>query len=178
MKIILTLSVTAFILAGCVSEPIVDRAQAVPASEILSILDGRPFECGDYRASTDSCAYLATYRSRGASIRATAQFAVQASPPVAAEFTLRMQDTGKALCANTNTLVVNVPGADADLNAVLTKAVGSMFGGVDRLCGEYFRSGPDTYTVISTDGAGNELPDGRSTVRFFAEPKALYVDDM
>ena len=178
MKTILALTAAGVILAGCVSEPVVDRAQAVPAAEILSILDGRPFECGDYRAATDSCAYLATYRGRGANIRATAQFALQENPPLTAEFTLRMQDTGSALCANTDTLSVNVPRADAELGAVLTKAVGSMFGGVDRLCSQYFRSGPDVYIVISTDAAGNELPDSRTRVRFFAEPKALFVDDM
>ena len=175
MKSTLIPAALALALSGCVTTPAVDTSRAVPISDILSILAERPYECGNYRPGSDACEYVATYTPRGAGYVGRADLAFQDNPPVTGFFTLDMSVEGDALCAPASSLKVQVRGADAGTNTVFNRALQQVFSGYQTICGRYYRTGPDTFLAISTDRAGNELPDGRSTVRFFDAPKSLYV---
>lgn len=165
-----------FTLAACETPaPSPPAGNVLPIKTVLAETKGRPYECSEYDPASDSCEALSRWRIIGNTVEAQTVFALNEGLP--ARITVVSRHTLSAdgrICGLKGQPRIRV---ESDGSPEAERAIEELFtvliaGALTEACGSYFRA-QQGYITEATDRAGQLLPDGRGTSRFFATPKKL-----
>ena len=171
------LIVAAFsVFAGCTVAPSLPEGETVSISKMLTDTRGRPYECFNYDAATDSCEGIAKRRVTGDRIHFDVSMLVPGPKfdmikiSISASFKIE----GARYCGNMRNAEITAKG---DLNpaekSVLEEVILAQMISLGDLCGAYVRGPSGAYTSVTTDREGRILPDGMDRVWFFDQPRKL-----
>ena len=168
--------ISALFLAACGAPTVMPSGEQVSIQKLLSDTHGKPYECINYDAGSDTCEGLAKRNVRGNRISYDAAFLVPGpnSDAVRVNVATDFRIEGARYCGN----LVN---ADIRTEGRLTPAQKSLFEEVflaemismGDLCGLYVKDGAGRYQSVTTDRAGRVMRDGVEPVVFFSQPKRL-----
>lgn len=175
MRRILSLSVLAF-LAACAAPTTMPSGEPVSIRKMLSDTSGRPYECVNYDAGTDTCEGIAKRKVRGDRIFYDVSMLVPGpnfdtvKVKIAADFKIE----GGRYCGNLARADIRTegrltPGQRSLLEEVFLAEMIS----IGDVCGLYVRDSSGSYTSVTTDRAGRVMRDGVEPVQFFSRPKRL-----
>lgn len=171
-------------LAAC------DMAQeAPPASGALSLrqvaaeTQGRPYECTEYQAETDSCEAIARWTISGDVVRAETVFALDEGLPATIRVVSRhrIDNRGRSFgLVGAPRVTVTSPGSPEAKRAIADLFKSVLADTLHDTCAAYSRAGTkmadgagDGYITEVTDAEGNPLEDGAARSRFFSQPRKL-----
>jgi len=175
MRRILSVSALVF-LAACGGSATVPSGEQVSIQKLLSDTRGRPYECVNYDAGSDSCEGIARRSVRGDRIHYDVALLVPGPnrDTVTVRIGAEFQIEGSRYCGS-------LARADIRTEGQLTPAQRSLLEEVllaemilmGDVCGTYVRDTAGRYTSVTTDRAGRVLRDGVEPVQFFRGPKKL-----
>lgn len=172
MKKLLVLGAV-LIAASCAPVP---RGEPVPIKMLFAENAGKPFECAEYEARSNTCEALAIRKVRGNRVDYRAEFIMPRLPGVPgigkATIDVPFRIEGDRYCGTfrrSNVKITGLPSSYATDLAIALKVQLSKEGDV---CTRYYRNGAG-YLSVTTRRDGTPIRDGTGPVLFVERPKAL-----
>ena len=164
------------LLAACSAPVSVPIGETVSIQKLLSDTRGRPYECVNYDARTDSCEGIAKRQVRGDRIFYDVSMLVPGpnADTIKVKIGASFKIEGGRYCGNLSRADIRtegrLPPAQRSLLEELFLAEMISMGDV---CGLYVQDASGSYTSVTTDRQGRVLRDGVEPVEFFRGPKKL-----
>lgn len=165
-------------LSACMDVPTSSEfGEFVSFSQALQENQGRPIECVDYDAGTNSCAVIATYRAVSGGIYSEGHFLVSADPRIEMSVGGVFVERDGALCSDGTSFDVEMDGVPNDFSRELATAqIESEISSIGETCTSFYRRG-DGYISVTRDSSGGVVNEGDFGVSTFiaGRPRLRYA---
>lgn len=163
----------AMLVASCAPVP---RGEPVPIKMLFAENAGKPFECAEYEASSNTCEALALRKVRGNRVEYRAEFIMPRLPGIPgigkATIDVPFQIEGDRYCGNFRRSKVKITGLPSSYATDLAIALKVELAKEGDICTRYYRDGAG-YLSVTTKRDGTPIRDGTGPVVFLSTPKAL-----
>jgi len=150
------------------------QGEFVPIAQVLSETSSRPYECGEYDKTTNTCTSLATMEILDGMLINESSFEVGPAPVVRFYATSQYQIQSGWVCGNQKDMVLTAESAGSQRDRRrATKFVRRDLANMGKVCVGYFRVGKAEYEVRFNRYSGQPIPDRTTKVTFLSNPVGL-----
>ena len=178
LKSLSAISLVAF-LAACATTP--PKGEFVSLQQVASENAGKPWECANYDAATDSCEGLGRWTIKGDTVSAQSMVAIDAGDGQIINFTVNTTHkiTNGQVCGLEGEVDMLIDGEryKKGQNFLADFMNGFLSGVLPEICNSYYRSGSGYY-IQATNRDGKVMPDLSGTSTFFSTKKAIRAEAM
>ncbi|MCF2905301.1 hypothetical protein L0666_09890 [Octadecabacter sp. CECT 8868] len=160
-------------LTACMT-PLPSPEEVIPFSQVLAETEGRPYECSEYDAATDTCDAITTTQITGPGrYFSRTTFFVDPSLP-ALEGALALYDRGDAVCGNMANSELSFSGDVGFAQELMLASIESEFATLGEICVVYTKT-ENGYRTQVISGPDLAFEDPIDDYQFFASPKPLRI---
>ncbi|NNL72177.1 MAG: hypothetical protein HKP29_02320 [Silicimonas sp.] len=164
------------LLTACAAPTVMPDGQPVSINKMLADTRGKPYECINYHAGSDTCEGIAKRRVRGDRIYYDVALLVPGPrfDKVRVNISANFKIEGGRYCGNMKRADIQAVGRLTPAQkSLLEEVILAEMISMGDICGMYVKDASGRYTSVTTDRAGRVMRDGVEPVWFFSGPKKL-----